>query len=101
MPEVHIPLEPGETMGDLRRRARSFCEANRIPFEQAGQIPQALALFVADCATSDLLQQALAPATSTPPKVGSEAIRQAAAPEQPGVSTSRERPPRGTLRSAS
>ncbi len=59
MLEVHIPLQPGESMIELRQRVRAFCEGKRIPFEQAGQVPRALALFVADAATRELLQQAL------------------------------------------
>jgi hypothetical protein len=70
MLEVHIPQQPGETMGDLRRRVRSFCESNRVPFEQAGQVPQALAIFVADEATREAIQQGLAalapPVASSP-----------------------------------
>jgi hypothetical protein len=61
MLEVHIPLPPGETMIQLRERVRAFCDSNRIPFEQAGQIPQALALFVEDEATRDVIKQGLTP----------------------------------------
>jgi hypothetical protein len=62
MLEVHIPLPPGETMIQLRERVRAFCDTNRIPFEQAGQIPQALALFVEDEAIRELIRQGLSPA---------------------------------------
>ncbi len=61
MLEVHIPLPAGESMMQLRDRARAFCDSNRIPFEQAGQIPQALALFVEDEETRELIKQGLSP----------------------------------------
>ena len=60
MIEVHIAQQRGETMSDLRRRVRVFCETNRVPFEQAGQVPQALAIFVVDEATREAVQQGLA-----------------------------------------
>src|SRR3954471_23742315 len=63
MLEVEIPQQPGETMANLRQRVRAFCESKRIPFEQAGQVPQALAIFVADEATREVVRQEfLAPA---------------------------------------
>ena len=61
MLEVEIPQQAGESMANLRQRVRAFCESKRIPFEQAGQIPQALALFVEDEATRDLIRQGLSP----------------------------------------
>jgi hypothetical protein len=84
MLEVHIAQQPGESMGDLRRRVRSFCEGNRVPFEQAGQIPQALAIFVADEATREVVQQGLSglatPVASSP--VAAEAPPAVPASEQ-------------------
>jgi hypothetical protein len=59
MLEVEIPQQAGESMTDLRQRVRAFCEGKRIPFEQAGQIPQALAIFVADEATREAVQREL------------------------------------------
>ena len=61
MPEFHTPLAPGETMIGLRDRVRAFCESNRILFEQAGQIPLALALFVEDETTRERIKQGLTP----------------------------------------
>src|SRR4051812_26100284 len=85
MLEVHIAQQPGESMSELRRRVRSFCESNRVPFEQAGQIPQALAIFVADEATREAVQQGLTglatPAASSP--VAAEAVPTATASERP------------------
>ena len=57
MLEVEIPQQAGESMANLRQRVRAFCESKRIPFEQAGQVPQALAIFVADEATREIVQQ--------------------------------------------
>jgi hypothetical protein len=57
MLEVEIPQQTGESMVTLRQRVRAFCESKRIPFEQAGQVPQALAIFVADEATQEIVQQ--------------------------------------------
>jgi hypothetical protein len=57
MLEVEIAQQTGESMVNLRQRVRAFCESKRIPFEQAGQVPQALAIFVADEATREAVQQ--------------------------------------------
>lgn len=59
MLEVEIPQQAGESMTELRQRVRAFCERKRIPFEQAGQIPQALAIFVADEPTREAVQREL------------------------------------------
>jgi hypothetical protein len=81
MLEVHIAQQPGETMSDVRGRVRSFCEANRIPFEQAGQVPQALAIFVADEGTREAVQQGLA--VPIPSVVATVAEAEAVAPVLP------------------
>src|SRR5579872_1572659 len=60
MLEVEIPQQTGESMANLRQRVRAFCESKRIPFEQAGQVPQALAIFVADEATREVVQREFA-----------------------------------------
>ena len=57
MLEVEIPQQTGESMINLRQRVRAFCESKRIPFEQAGQVPQALAIFVEDEATREAVQR--------------------------------------------
>jgi hypothetical protein len=57
MLEVEIPQQTGESMTNLRQRVRAFCESKRIPFEQAGQVPQALAIFVDDEASREAVQQ--------------------------------------------
>jgi hypothetical protein len=69
MLEIEIPQQTGESMATLRQRVREFCESKRIPFEQAGQVPQALAIFVADEATREIVRQEF----SAPIPAGAEA----------------------------
>ena len=101
MLEVHIAQQPGETMTELRQRVRTFCESNRVPFEQAGQVPQALAIFVADEATRTTVEQGLAgpaPAVAAKPAAAEAPPAPSAAEQPPEDSEPRSSGRRETLR---